>query len=948
MSELPPANSEPRPGPGGGAEPDAGARSTMSAVSGPAPTARPLPERRLAAQADNTVLPPGAHPDTVDVDVDELQVLPADHLRSGVGLVLDAGDAPAAAVVAPDPDAPLKRRRGRPPGQRMQLLAASLRHHHFSFLRARVEGVRDLRWAWEQYLGFEGGPDDERHFHLRLRELVKLVSFAAGERGLADRALKAFSGLDLRPPAAPARSASAPAPTEQGAGAAAAPAAPPPPPVKALPSLDEWIEEKCAEWGVDFDFQRQSEWLEQYEEEFGLNQPPPAQAATAGMDLPDASEAPSPPPSNPGAPGAPAGDASAAPGAGSEGPPVPIGTLEERIAHLKVLDLELSKPPSLDDTLASWLAPEMARRLAGAAIKGKAMPLVTLANLIDFVNLFGHRWWVHVPRLGDERAKRLVSWLVPQAEALGRPIKEASRVPYAQRLQAQQVAHETALARLGADANRRFGVVPLDRLAVPPEIDGRTGTFRSAAPNTLGVENDLDAIYAWLRRPGEEKVRTNKQYGRMLERFYLWCLWIKKKPIGDLVEGDFHDYKAFLKKPPADWVNAMPVNRRSPDWRPLRGPLNENSLRQNFTVINAFLNAMHKAGYLRAQAAEGVMPSLRLKQLRVNIDRSFDDAQWAWVMDCLAARYEAAQKSHAASQAAEDALAIKEGRHPKRVSPLRLALLRRQRLVLELGATTGLRLIELVTTRLGQISRVDVDGESVWLAKVIGKGEKEREVLIYDDIMDLIKQHHADMDEAGTSFAPASKRVRTINNPDAAPPEEEGPSGAPAVNPAYAPEPGSGLIQVPSPALALQPDGPEQLDERMRPLVGALRRGVSPAQARAAKKAGAKSEDEVLNAERYGSLDPNGLRQALKRFLAACADEAERAGAGIDVEKLREASTHWLRHFFANSAASDGVSPVALMESMGHGSLSTTSVYLRQERKRLVSEMAKMRRRSAD
>lgn len=930
--------------PAGGAEPDAGARSTTSAATGPAPAARPLPPQPPTAEADNTALPPGAQPDTVDVD--ELQVLPADHLRSGAGLVLDAGEAPAAAVRAPDAGAPPKRRRGRPPGQRMQLLAASLRHHHFSFLRAQVEGVRDLRWAWEQYLGFEGGPDDERHFHLRLRELVKLVSFAAGERGLADRALKAFSGLDLRPPAAATRSASEPAPT--GEGAEAAPAAPPPPPVKPLPSLDEWIEEKCAEWGVDFDFQRQSEWLEQYEEEFGLNQPPPAQSATAGMDLPDAGEAPSPAPANS---GAPAGDAPAAPSAGSDGPPVPIGTLEERIGHLKVLDLELSKPPSLEDTLASWLAPEMARRLAGAAIKGKAMPLVTLANLIDFVNLFGHRWWVHVPRLGEERAKRLVNWLVPQAEALGRPIKEASRVPYAQRLQAQQVAHETALARLGADANRRFGVVPLDRLAVPPEIDGRTGTFRSAAPNTLGVENDLDAIYAWLRRPGEEKVRTNKQYGRMLERFYLWCLWIKKKPIGDLVEGDFHDYKAFLKNPPADWVNAMPVARSSPDWRPLRSPQNENSLRQNFTVINAFLNAMHKAGYLTAQAAEGVMPSLKLKQLRVNIDRTFDDAQWAWVMGCLAARYEAAQKSHAAAQDAEAALAAKEGRPPKRMSPLRLALLRRQRLVLELGATTGLRLIELVTTRLGQISRVDVDGESVWLAKVVGKGEKDREVLIYDDVMDLIRQHHADMDEAGTSFAPSSKRVRTINNPDAEPPPKAGPAATSALNPDYAPEPGSGLIQVPSPALSLQPAGPEQLDERMRPLVGALRSGFSPALARAkAKDEGAKSgeAEEVLNAERYGSLDPNGLRQALKRFLAACADEAERTGAGIDAERLRLASTHWLRHFFANSAASDGVSPVALMESMGHASLSTTSVYLRQERKRLVSEMGKMRRRTAD
>ena len=883
---------------------------------------------------------PSASPDSVPVD--ELHVLPVDHLQRSDALVLDAGEAPVIAVFDPDPNAPPKRRRGRPPGQKMRLVADSLRHHHFSFLRANVEGVRDLRWAWEQYLAFEGGPDDERHFQQRLRELAGIVTFAAGERGLAKRAEIAFSGLDLRPPKPPQLSGQA----EEGASLPAAAAPPPPLSTTTLPTLDEWIEEKCAEWGGDYDFQRQSEWLEQYEEEFGLNLPLPPQSA-AMTDRPDEDKVLSPSlarsTSSAGASEAPAGAASGRPA------PVPLGTLEERIEHLNILAFELSKPPTLLDPLGTWLMPELAKRLAGAAIKGNPMPLLTLANLMDFVNLFGHRWWVHVPRLGEERAKRLMSWLVPQAEELGRPIKEASRVPFAQRAQAQQAAQQTALARLGVDANKRFGLVPLDRLAVPADIDGRTGVFRSTEPNTLGAENDLQAIYSWLRLRAD-KPHTIEQYGRMLERFYLWCLWVKKKPLGDLVQDDFVDYKEFLMKPPADWVNSRPVPRTSPDWRPLRGPQNENSLRQNFTVINAFLSALHEARYLTAQAAKGVMPGLKLKQLRVNIDRSFDDAQWAWVMGCLAKRYDAALKAEAAAQAAENEKAAKEGRLAKRVVHHRPALLRRQRLVLELGATTGLRLIELVTTRRGAIQRVVVDGESLWLAKIVGKGRKEREVVIYDDIKKLIDQHHADMDAAGTSFDASSTRVRAINNPDARPADEQPSAAVPEANPDYAPEPESGLTQLPSPALKQEPSSAEQLDDRMRPLVGALRKGFSPALARAAaSKPPAAGEDthEGLNADRYGSLDPTGLRLALKRFLGSCADEAQRAGADIDVEKLRAGSTHWLRHFFANSAASDGVSGTALMESLGHSSLATTSVYLRQERKRLVIEMAKMKRRGA-
>jgi hypothetical protein len=203
--------------------------------------------------------------------------------------------------------------------------------------------------------------------------------------------------------------------------------------------------------------------------------------------------------------------------------------------------------------------------------------------------------------------------------------------------------------------------------------------------------------------------------------------------------------------------------------------------------------------------------------------------------------------------------------------------------------------------------------------------------------MALIEQHHADMDAAGTSFNAAITRVRTVANPDAAPEGDAPEQAAPAGSSDHSLGPDSGLLDVPRPPLPSQATGPadgpsKPDDERMRPLVGALQKGLS-------------AGGEGLNSDRYGSLDPNTLRQSLKRFLGSCADDAVVQGTEIDAEKLRLASTHWLRHFFANSAASDGVSGTALMEALGHSSLATTSVYLRQERKRLVSEMGKMRRR---
>ncbi|MFX8110506.1 hypothetical protein ABTK99_19575, partial [Acinetobacter baumannii] len=80
---------------------------------------------------------------------------------------------------------------------------------------------------------------------------------------------------------------------------------------------------------------------------------------------------------------------------------------------------------------------------------------------------------------------------------------------------------------------------------------------------------------------------------------------------------------------------------------------------QNFTVINAFLSSLHEARYLTAQAAKGVMPGLKLKQLRVNIDRSFDDAQWAWVMSCWERQHaETLQAANDAEQGLSDLAAL--------------------------------------------------------------------------------------------------------------------------------------------------------------------------------------------------------------------------------------------------------------------------------------------------
>ncbi|NML15681.1 phage integrase family protein [Azohydromonas caseinilytica] len=706
------------------------------------------------------------------------------------------------------------RSRGRPPGSTAAVAAshAQLRLHHFSFLRALAEGV-NLRSAWERYMAFAGGPDDERHFTAQTRRLRQQIAHAARTQGLVAEATAALAE---------------PSSTAATAG---------------LPTLADWINQCCAAGELQPDDRSEAEWLEAYRAEFGLDGTPLPQPATAAA------------------------------------PP-----RAAQLAALNRLATALSAPPALDDTLAQWLNPPLATALHGAG-------LLTLRDLVDFANVHGARWHRLVPGLGAVRAQRLLEWLRPLAADLKHPLRETALRP----------ARELALAREGAlrvVQDRRLGIVPLERLAVPPELDGRHGTFRLPTPNVLGAQTDLQAIEAWLRRYAMSP-RTHASYAREAERFYLWCLCVRRKPLSSVTEEDLHAYRGFIAHPPGDWLQPRQESRSSEHWRPFRGPLSALSQRHALTVVASMLGALMKAGYLGANAAAGVTPHLKLPRPGIDVRRSFDEAQWRWLMQCWEALYREAGAPGGLADLGPDA------------KPARARSLRRLRLVLELGATTGLRLIELATARLSGLRREQFDGETVWMLEVLGKGHRRRSVPIYDDIKALIDRHQADMAAAGIGHEPGAP-LRTLLTP-------------------------SGTARTDTDDVGME-DGAGG-----RPLIGALRAAVPRWQL---DQLGVPTlERGRRQADRWGALEPSALYQSLKRLLRHAGERAHLAEPPLDGSDFAGASTHWLRHFFANNAAADGVLPVALMGAMGHADLKTTSLYTRPEQQFMLRELAKVRRR---
>lgn len=92
------------------------------------------------------------------------------------------------------------------------------------------------------------------------------------------------------------------------------------------------------------------------------------------------------------------------------------------------------------------------------------------------------------------------------------------------------------------------------------------------------------------------------------------------------------------------------------------------------------------------------------------------------------------------------------------------------------------------------------------------------------------------------------------------------------------------------------------------------------------------------------ALSASGLYRSLKRFFQRVAGEAS-AVDGLSPDRIRAASTHWLRHTFGRQGAAAGVPVEVLQQAFGHASLNTTTAYLNTERSRMIRVLREARAR---
>lgn len=373
--------------------------------------------------------------------------------------------------------------------------------------------------------------------------------------------------------------------------------------------------------------------------------------------------------------------------------------LSQRLRQaLQLLERATRRQPKRSDPVATWLAPNLAAKLAEAG-------LGTLGDVRDALAARRTPRWKDVPGVGEVWADRLQQWMDEHAiEA--KPPAPMAVLPVASQL------------------------VPLERFSPPRQPVMRAAVAALQAPpspylpggNALGALDDKHAIELWLAAKATNP-NTLRSYRKNAERLLLWCYFERQATFPELTAEDAIHYRAWLndlgrrspeewagagwKLPAEAWIGPRGAKRHSAEWRPFDGALSEGSVAQDLLTVRSLFEFLADGRVVQINPFKllGKRATSRpaVDELTDQFTgRSFTMAEWHHVVDGLGV------------EGCSD-------------------LERRLVLVLWLGFACGLRASEMLSLTLGSIML----GE-VWRLKVIGKGDKVRNVPLPSPVRDML------------------------------------------------------------------------------------------------------------------------------------------------------------------------------------------------------------------
>ncbi|BCQ29995.1 tyrosine-type recombinase/integrase (plasmid) [Caballeronia sp. NK8] len=363
--------------------------------------------------------------------------------------------------------------------------------------------------------------------------------------------------------------------------------------------------------------------------------------------------------------------------------------------------LAVAKPEPTQG-VGMWFRPLVARRLKDAGVQ-------TLAELVDFCNRRGGSWWRAVPRIGPGRAQHIVSWLRHHERDLGAYVAsdvildDPFRAPEADLVTIDTGSHILA---------------PLERLDLANELAGTNGVNRHSSFSYIRARHDLDAVRAYLHHYRDQP-KTLRAYTKEIERFLLWSVTVRSKPLSSLLADDCEAYKDFLRAPSPDFVGPR-ASRVSGRWRPFAtAELSSESQRYAVRALRAAFAWLVNVRYLAGNPWSAVSdPLIVEREDLLRVDRALPPSLWQRI------------RAYIDTQCDRD-----DGAYWRSV---RVALL--------LSGDSGLRREELVNARREAMSPTNYgDGqETVWQLSIVGKRNKQRTVPVSPATIAALTAHWRD------------------------------------------------------------------------------------------------------------------------------------------------------------------------------------------------------------
>ncbi|MBF5007290.1 tyrosine-type recombinase/integrase [Diaphorobacter caeni] len=375
--------------------------------------------------------------------------------------------------------------------------------------------------------------------------------------------------------------------------------------------------------------------------------------------------------------------------------------LSEQLAALAWMDRRLAVRPSQGDEVLQWIDFS-----ANQYAVLKVQEVVTLGQLRAWMVDAGARWWDAIPRYGRLRGRRLNSWLDHHGIQASASASDSSSVVKSSK-SAKQGRAARAISGKSVD-------VPFEHLVWPSALRGARGPFRSGEPNTLAAADDVQAIHAWFATLGAKTPATQKAYRRAIERLALWAVTERGMAISAMTTSELEAFFAFLKNPPAHWVQSKLRTRAAEDWRPLKGPLNDASVQLTTAAVRSLFAAWHANGYLRINPAAVSLGGPK-RQVKLDVMRSFTGQDKAIIRQTL-----------------EE---MEDGPRKRRL----VALIR-------LLQTSGLRRNECASVTWRHLERVRIDGveSDEWVLRWVGKGGRERAIPLPASAVSALEMHRED------------------------------------------------------------------------------------------------------------------------------------------------------------------------------------------------------------